>query len=69
VAKVRKLYPGTEAMRKQIESDRDIFGKAMTQIREAMIVGMTDKSLYVEPIMFLFLSAQDIFNYQPTASN
>jgi hypothetical protein len=69
LARVNQLYPGRDAMRMQIETDRIAYGKSMQAIREAMIVGMDDKSLYFEPIMFLFQSAQDIFSYKPTASN
>jgi hypothetical protein len=69
MARVNQLYPGRDAMRSQIEDDRVNYGKSMQAIREAMIVGIDDKSLYFEPIMFLFQSAQDIFSYKPTASN
>lgn len=69
VARVRQLYPGTEEMRRLVEADREIFADARTTIRQEMIVGISDKTLYVEPIYYLFESAQRIFNYTPTASN
>jgi hypothetical protein len=69
LARVNQLYPGVEGVRKNVEADREIYTKAMLQIREAMIVGIDDKSLYYEPIAYLFESAQLIFNYMPTASN
>jgi hypothetical protein len=69
VEQVKALYPGTEWVRTTIEQDRDPFIKAMAQIRGGMIVGIEDKSLYVEPIMYLFENAQLLFDYTPTASN
>jgi len=69
VERVKQLYPTTEEVRKQVDEDRQIYTEAMNKIRDEMVVGISDKTLYVEPIMFLFESAQLIFNYQPTASN
>ena len=69
VARVRQLYFGMDGVRKQVEIDRDHYMKALRQILDPMIVGMTDKTVYFEPIMYLFESAQTIFNYQPSASN
>jgi hypothetical protein len=69
VARVRALYPDTETIRAQIEKDRTIYAKAMDTIRTPMMVGMEDKTIYREPIEYLFLSAQKIFTYTPTASN
>ena len=69
VEQVKAVYPGTDWARTTIEQDREPYAKAMAQVRGSMIVGIEDKSLYVEPIMFLFENAQILFNYQPTASN
>ena len=69
VDEVKALFPGTAWVRDTIEKDREPFAKAMAQIRGGMIVGIADKSVYVEPIMYLFEHAQTIFNYKPTASN
>jgi hypothetical protein len=69
LARLKQLYPGNEVVRANIERDKEIYTKAMTQVREAMIVGIDDKSLYFEPIEYLYESAQVIFNYVPTASN
>jgi hypothetical protein len=67
--KVKELYPTTDELRDVVDGDRAVFGKAMKTIRETMIVGMTDKTVYREPIELLFESAQTLFNYKPTASN
>jgi hypothetical protein len=67
--RVKELYPSTEELRRIIDDDRAVFGKAMKTIRDEMIVGMTDKTVYREPIELLFESAQTLFNYKPTASN
>jgi len=67
--KVKELYPTTDELRKVIDDDRAVFGRAMKTIRENMIVGMTDKTVYREPIELLFESAQTLFSYKPTASN
>ena len=69
VARIRQLYMGNEGVRKIIEEDRAIYSKAMNAITDEMIVGMADKTVYYEPIQYLFESAQIIFNYTPTASN
>lgn len=69
LAKVRQLYFGMDGVKKQVEIDRDHYMKALQQILDPMIVGMTDKTVYFEPIMYLFESAQTIFNYQPSSSN
>lgn len=69
VARVKQLYPGNAVVRANVERDKEIYGKAMVQIRDAMIVGIDDKSLYFEPIEYLYEAAQAIFNYVPTASN
>lgn len=69
LSKVKALYPTTEEVRTIIEADRAVFGAAMRTIREEMIVGMSDKTIYREPIELLFESAQTLFHYQPTASN
>lgn len=69
VAKVRDLYPTEAKIEEVVEQDKVIYGKAMTQILDQMIVGMVDKTVYFEPIEYLFESAQAIFNYIPSASN
>jgi len=69
VARVRQLYMGLNGVRKVVEEDRAIYSKAMSAITDKMIVGMADKTVYYEPIMYLFENAQTIFNYVPTASN
>jgi len=69
VARVKQLYMGLDGVRKVVEDDRAIYSKAMSQIANQMIVGMTDNTIYYEPIQYLFESAQTIFNYVPTASN
>jgi hypothetical protein len=69
VARVRQLYFGNDGVKKQIEIDRDHYMKALQQILDNMIVGTTDKTVYFEPIEYLFESAQTIFDYQPSASN
>jgi hypothetical protein len=68
-AEVERLYPGTEVMGSVIEADRDFFMAAMTKIQNEMIVGTTDKNLYVEPIVYLFESAQQLYGYKNTISN
>jgi hypothetical protein len=68
-ARVKQLYAGNAKVRENVERDREIYTKAMTQIRDVMIVGIDDKSLYFEPIEYLYECAQAIFNYMPTASN
>lgn len=69
MARVKQLYAGNAGVRAAVEKDREIYGKAMTQVRDAMIVGIDDKSLYFEPVEYLYECAQAIFNYVPTASN
>jgi hypothetical protein len=69
VARVKQLYMGVAGVRKVVEEDRAIYSKAMSAITDHMIVGMTDKTVYYEPIQYLFEIAQIIFNYVPTASN
>ena len=66
---VRQLYPGDEVMGPQIEADRELFLQAMDQVSEEMILGTADKSLHIEPIMFLFETAQQIYGYANTESN
>ena len=68
-ARMKQLYAGNKGVHDIIERDREIYAKAMTQVRDAMIVGIDDKSVYFEPIEYMFESAQAIFNYMPTASN
>jgi hypothetical protein len=69
VARARQLYMGLSGVRKVVEDDRAVYAKAMNTITNQMIVGMTDKTVYYEPIMYMFEIAQTIFNYTPTASN
>lgn len=69
MSRLEKLYPGTEVMSPQIENDRQPFAEAMREIREHMIVGTSDKNLYVEPVLFLFETAQKLYGYKNTQSN
>lgn len=69
LARLERLYPGSDVMKAQIEKDRAIFAEAMRAIREAMIVGTPDKSLYVEPVSYLFETAQRLYGYKNTQSN
>lgn len=68
-AEVEALYPGTETMAPIIEADRRFFLAAQEQIAQAMILGTSDKSLYVEPQLYLFEAAQRIYGYSNTVSN
>lgn len=68
-ADVERLFPGTETMSGVIENDRNFFMSAMQRIQNEMIVGTSDKNLYVEPIMYLFEAAQQLYGYKNTISN
>jgi hypothetical protein len=67
--RVKVLYPTQEGINVHVEADRMIYGAAMNEILQAMIVGIEDKTVYFEPIEFLFEIAHAIHNYQASASN
>jgi hypothetical protein len=77
-AKVKQLYPGTDAMGKQIEQDRAIFSAAVTKVANGMILGLSsgyagiptaDQTAAIEPVLYMFEKAQAIYGYVDTTSN
>lgn len=66
---IEELYPGGEVMGEIIENDRDFFLSAQQRIANRMILGTSDKTLHLEPILFLFETAQLIYGYANTISN
>ena len=68
VKRVRELYPPSTEMRAKMEGDRRIYFKAMSQVKDGMILGV-DKNTYVEPIVWTTEWAQKHYQYPVARSN